>query len=154
MNTSSLIKGIAAAFPTEPIPQPGEILYNEEAAYQGSFPVDSELAEIKDFFGNRRWDSVTSRDVFRFRHALSFFSKRAFAYFAPAWMTCCLFDEVGVDTADSNLAGSLVRRADQDLWTQAQQHIICEWLSYFGNDPFDEGFREAIDKLGCSQPKR
>jgi len=153
MSTSSLIKRIATVFPVEPVPQPRDILYNEEATYQGSFPVDSELAEIKDFFGNRRWDSVTPQDVFQFRHALSFFSKSAFAYYTPAWMTCSLLDEVAVDTADSDLVCSLVRRADENLWTQAQRQVICEWLSYFQDDPLKERFEEAIKKLGCSQTR-
>lgn len=130
MSTSSLIARIASAFPLEPAPQPEDILYNEEAGYTGSFPVDSELAEIKAFFGNRRWDAVTPQDVFQFRHALSFFSKSALAYHTAGWMTCCLLDAAAVDTGIEDLV-DIFGKADAHLWTRKQRQAICEWLTHF-----------------------
>ena len=130
MSTSSLIARIASAFPLEPAPQPEDILYNEEAGYTGSFPVDSELAEIKAFFGNRRWNAVTPQDVFHFRHALSFFSKSALAYHTAGWMTCCLVDAAAVDTAIEDLVYTF-GKADANLWTRKQRQAICEWWTHF-----------------------
>ena len=155
MSTSALIPRIASAFPTEPVPQPGDILYNEETTYKGSFPVDSELAEIKSFFGNRRWDLVTPQDVFQFRHALSFFSKSALAYYTAAWMTCALLDDEAVDTAIENLVSKL-GKANPNLWTQEQRQVICEWLIHFNVSDLPSSkhdFENAANNMRCSQPR-
>lgn len=146
MDSATLTKRIAVTFPVERIPSGEDILY--EGAYLG----ESELEEIKLFFGGRNWNSVSPADVFRFRHALSFFSPLALAYYTAAWMTCALLDEDAVDTAIENLV-SVLGRADPNLWTQEQRLVICEWLAHFNvsNLPsFKQDFEKAANNLGCN----
>jgi hypothetical protein len=146
METESLIDRIARVFPVAPIPDQGAILY--EGAYRG----ESELEEIKAFFGGRAWNSITPRDVFRFRHALSFFSPTTFAYFSAAWMTCSLMDEGAVDTAIDNLVATLAE-ADPDLWTPGQRSVICAWLDHFDTVDLPSAkshFESALRHLGCA----
>jgi hypothetical protein len=59
-----------------------------------------------------------------------FFSKRALAYYTPAWMTCSLIDEVAADTGTEDLV-STFERADLKLWSQVQREVICAWLDHF-----------------------
>src|SRR5213592_3725227 len=124
MSISSLITRIASAFPTEPTP------LKEDVLYKGAYSRDPELEEIEKFFGSRSWNSITPTDVFRFRHALSFFSPSALAYYTAAWMTCALLDDEAVDTAIEDLVGTL-GKADLNLWTNEQRIAICEWLMHF-----------------------
>jgi hypothetical protein len=124
MSISTLITRIASAFPTEPTPS------SEDVLYKGAYARDPELEEIKAFFGSRTWNSLTPADVFHFRHALSFFSSSALAYYAAAWMTCALLDDDAVDTAIEDLVSTL-GKADPNLWTQEQRLAICEWLVHF-----------------------
>lgn len=124
MSTLSLLSQIDTAFPAAVPPSREDVLY--EGAYRG----DPELEEIREFFGGRRWNSITPSDVFRFRHALSFFSPSALAYFTAAWMTSALQDEEVVDTAIEDLVGAL-EKADADLWTREQRNAICDWIEHF-----------------------
>lgn len=145
METIDLIRMIAAAFPVEPVQGPSEVLF------EGAYPGESEHEEIKSFFGGRPWNCVTPEDVFRFRHALSFFSPSAFAYFTPAWMTCSLLDEGAVDTGIENLVSAIGRR--ENCWTQEQRRAICEWLHHFNTVDLESvrtDFAVALSKVGCA----
>jgi hypothetical protein len=142
MNADTLIARIAEAFPTVPTPTKDTVLY------EGAYPGESELEEIRVFFGGRAWNSLTPQDIFRFRHALSFFSPLAFAYYAPAWMTCSLLEQRTVDTAVENLTGAL-GEADRSLWTQEQQFLICRWLFHFSRVSLRPVFDKAVANLGC-----
>jgi hypothetical protein len=147
METIDLMRMIAAAFPVEPVPGPSEILY------EGAYPGESELEEIKSFFGGRPWNRVTPQDVFRFRHALSFFSHSAFSYFTPAWMTSSLLDQAAVDTGIEDLVGALGRR--EISWTKDQRRAICEWLHYSQLNIEDlesvrRDFAVALSKVSCA----
>jgi hypothetical protein len=145
METIDLMRMIAAAFPVEPVPGPSEILY------EGAYPGETELEEIKSFFGGRPWNRVTPPDVFRFRHALSFFSPSAFAYFTPAWMTCSLLDEGAVDTGVENLVSAIGQA--ENPWTQEQRMAICEWLRHFDTVDLESArsdFAVALSKVGCA----
>ncbi len=145
MEARDLVALIATVFPSEPTPARGQVLY------QGAYPGESEIEQVAEFFGNRRWGSVTTHDVFRFRHALPFFSPQALAYFTPAWMIASLLDENGVDTAIEDLVSNL-EEADPNLWTQAQRAAICAWLNYF--EPVRPGglkarFQKVAQRFGC-----
>jgi hypothetical protein len=149
MEAASLIKLIADAFPVEPIPAKDDILYN------GAYPEESELEEIKLFSGGRAWNSVTPGDVFRFRHALPCYSPRALTYYTAAWMTCSLLDEEAVDTGIEDLV-SAFERVKVNLWTQAQRSIICQWLIHFqdtGSPSLKKRFEQAAENLGCDLSK-
>jgi hypothetical protein len=142
MDIQSLNTRIAAAFPAEPTPARDQVLYH------GAYPGESELEEIKEFFACRPWSSITPKDIFDFRHALSFFSPSTLAYYTAAWMTCSLQDERRVDTAIEDLAGAL-GGADPGLWTQEQRSVICEWLLHFRRVPLKAVFEKAVANLGC-----
>jgi hypothetical protein len=147
MESATLIKRIVAAFPVERIPIGNDILY------EGAYPGESELEEIRLFFGGRAWNSVTPSDVFCFRHALSFFSPAALAYYTAAWMTCALQDDNAVDTAIENLV-SCLGRADPNLWTQEQRLVICQWLVRFNVSNLassKQDFEKAAANLGCQK---
>lgn len=142
MQAEILLKQIRDAFPTSPIPSEAEILY--EGAYRG----ESELEEIRLFFGNRAWNIVTPQDVFRFRHALSFFSSSAFAYFSAAWMSAAIQDTEAVDTGVEDLVHAITR-VDPRIWKPDQRTAICEWLTHFSNlfpawckDDFERAIRK------------
>ncbi|HXB59231.1 MAG TPA: DUF6714 family protein [Candidatus Acidoferrales bacterium] len=124
MKNDTLIKRILEVFPVDPPPS------KEDVLYAGAYPGESELEEIKQFFGDRPWNAITPANVFNFRFALSFFSPPALAYYTPAWMTCSLIDEVAVDTAIDDLV-STFGRTDPKLWSQAQREVICAWLDHF-----------------------
>jgi hypothetical protein len=143
MDNRSLITRIANAFPVEPSPT------KENVLYKGAYSGDPELEEIRDYFGARPWKSLAPIDVFHFRHALSFLSPLALAYFTPAWMTCSLADEATVDTAIQDLTGTL-GRADPSLWTQEQRSLICEWLVHFRAVPLKPELEKAAKHLGCA----
>jgi hypothetical protein len=138
----SLIARIAEAFPADRPPAKGGVLY------EGAYPGESELEEIKEFFGSRPWNSITPDDVFNFRHALSFFSPLALAYYTPAWMMCSLLDKKAVDTGIEDLAGAL-ESADATIWTREQRKVICEWLVYFRQVPLKTVVEKAAANLGC-----
>ena len=142
MQDTTLITKIARAFPVDPRPTRDMILY--EGAYRG----DEELEEIQEFFADRPWNSIAPGDVFRFRHALSFFSPQTFVYFTPAWMTCSLQDEEVVDTAPENLMGILAE-ANPDQWTQEEKCVICEWLVHFSGRSLMEIYAQAMTNFGC-----
>jgi hypothetical protein len=74
MSLESLIRRIRDVFPIAQIPSKDAILY------KGAYANDEELEEIKSFFENRTWQSITPIEIFRFRHALSFFSPTALVY--------------------------------------------------------------------------
>ena len=161
-----LITEITDAFPVDPVPEAGEILYNEQPGYKGSFPAEDELQEIKSFFGNRPWNSISPHDVFRFRHALSFFSCRAFAYYTAAWIVCSLQDSEAVDTADTDLLFELTRKSP-DCWTEKQQQVICKWLTHFRGQLNEcscgfgglskertSDFEKAMENLHCASDAR
>lgn len=147
METSLLVKEIANAFPTEPKPADEELLY--EGAYHG----ESELEEIKQFFRCRAWNSITPSDIFRFRHALSFFSESALVYYTAAWLTCSLLDEEAVDTAIENVV-DVFGEVDPNRWTEKQRLVICEWLNHFNNvdlPSVKRSFEKAAKNFGCSR---
>jgi hypothetical protein len=124
MTPDTLIAQISNAFPQNPAPSDKTLLY------EGAYPGESELEEIKSFFAFRPWNSVTAQDVFRFRHALPLFSPSARAYFTAAWMTASLQDEDAVDTGTEDLISNL-GRSDPKIWTADQRAAICQWLAYF-----------------------
>ena len=124
MHISASIERIAAMFPEDKAPMGNEVLY------KGADVADPDLAEIMSFFSGRSWRSITPSEVFNFRHALSYFSPCALAYFTPAWMTCALLDRHAVDTAIENLVGTL-GEVNPAIWTQEQRLIICAWLAHF-----------------------
>jgi hypothetical protein len=143
MTASILIAQVASVFPIESPPAKEEILY--EGAYSG----DSELDEIRDFFGGRIWTSITPDDVFRFRHAVDFFSESALIYYTPAWMTCGLLDEEAVDTGNEDLVRAL-KKMRLNAWTKTQEQAILEWLIYFRDRSpliFQDTFEQAINNL-------
>jgi len=142
MSRQDLLRQIANAFSSSTPPAATGVLY--EGAYSG----DPELEEIKLFFGGREWQSITPSDVFRFRHALSFFSDCALAYYAPAWMSCSLLDADAVDTAIEDLAGTLGRK-DPSLWTHEQRRAICNWLTQMRSIPLAPTLELALRKFGC-----
>ena len=144
---SLLIEQIAAVFPVEPIPTAAEVI--KEGLYE-----DLEREEIREFFAGRPWTAVTPKDVFRFRLGLFDFSKRAFAYYTAAWMTCILLDLDAVDTADMELVSGL-RTADPNFWTKEQRRVICDWLAWMEERddllPFErEHVMAAAKNLGCA----
>jgi len=146
----SLIERIEAEFPEHESPGWDEVLY------EGHYKNDPELEEIRQFFAGRSWRTVTPQDVFRFRHALSFFSAKAFVYFTPAWMRCCLLDVEAVDTAVDDLVWDLERK-DPELWSEGQRRTICEWLrvmdrwntEHWESALFRASLLRAARKLGC-----
>ena len=138
MQAAPLLKQIADAFPPEPVPGRDEILH------AGALAGESEVEEIRAFFAGRPWSSVTPPDIFRFRHALSFFSPRALAYYTAAWMTCALLDEDAVDTAIEDLVGT-AERVEPDLWTRDQKAAILGWLLHF-RDTGSSSFRRLCEK--------
>jgi hypothetical protein len=142
METQSLIADIARAFPPAPAPN------KEKVLYAGAYSGDPELEEITEFFGGRPWTAIGPKDVFRFRHALSFFSPSAFAYYIAGWMTCSLVAENEVDTAIEDLVYDL-GRVDANLWTRQQRCAICAWLLHFKDVPLKERLQSAITNLGC-----
>lgn len=151
---TQLVNEIEDAFPISPVPGPSEILYNEEPGYTGSFPVDSELEEIKACFGNRSWRSITPQELGKIRHAIFYLSSRAFAYFLPAWMVCCLRDAQTMDTGSDDVFSTLPEKSP-DIWNEHQRRVICAWLEHFKpcvGDLTPKGqnnFRQAIERLGC-----
>ena len=147
MNDSSLKAQIASAFAAERPP------FKEDVLYKGAYGGDPELEEIENFFGGRLWNSITPSDVFRFRHALSFFSPSALAYYTPAWMTCALVDDEAVDTAIEDLVGTF-GETSPNLWTKEQRLAICEWLRHFYDSDLPtlkQRFDKAMNNMGCNQ---
>lgn len=145
MNAPPIIASIAKAFPAEPIPPSEAVLYEE--AYQG----ESELEEIKAFFGGRPWNTISPENIFRFRHALPLFSNRAFTYYAAAWMTCGILNPEAVDTGCEDLLTNLARK-DVGIWNKEQRRAICLWLNYCKPDwpkGIKERYEEAARKFGC-----
>jgi len=143
MSSQDLLRQIADAFSQSAAPGEGDVLY------AGAYSGDPELEEIKLFFGRREWQSIMPWDVFRFRHALSFFSDSALAYYAPAWISCSLLDEDTVDTAIEDLVATLGRK-DASLWTDEQRRAICVWLAEIRSIPDAKILELALRKLGCN----
>jgi len=125
MESTSLIARISEVFPLYPVPSKQGII--GETSYP---PGESELVEIREFFGNRLWNTITPADVRRFEDCLALLSKEALAYFIAGWMTCCLLDSETVDVGLDNLVYQL-ERADPGLWSLAQRSVIYLWINHW-----------------------
>lgn len=144
MNSELLAKRIANVFSTKPIHWK-----DDDILYADAYKNDEELEEIKGFFQNRSWESITPMEIFRFRHALSFFSPKALVYYMPAWLTNSLLDRDTVDTAVEDVS-SILASGDASLWTQPQRAVLCDWLIHFKNCLLEKNFEMALSKLGCA----
>ena len=146
MKESDLIERIAAVFPLTPIPRKEEVICEG-----GSYPPDeSELVEIREFFGGRPWNSLTPADVRRFEDCLPLLSSKAFAYHIAGWMTCCVKDPIMVDVGEEFLVYRL-EKVDPNLWTKDQREVICQWLEHSIPDnspsPWIEDRQKAVSNI-------
>ena len=137
MDLENLVREMEIAFPAFPIPNENTITHTG----------DSEREELRLWLANRIWTSISSKEIFEFRHALPFLTDEGLKYYLPAFMLQCIKDG-DLDTTWENIAFTL-EDANPELWNMDQRHVICKWMRVWKFDAIPELFQKALNNFKC-----
>lgn len=94
-----------------------------------------ECDEIAEYFGGRSWQQFTNVKELRYHSdALALFSKEAFHYYLPAFMTATVEDAVAADVIRDGISLSFIcefgqaARGRLELFNQSQRNVVAEFL--------------------------